>query len=190
MTQLPKADTSQDLERLFAEARAGCAQARDRLLASCRDKLLQIVDRHFDAQVSSRIAPDDWVEEVFLEARRRFSQLGGSSPADLDDWLRQIFLDDVLDFTRSDGQMTFAGNRRAEEARDEVAGSNQTPQHEERMLYQALNRLPLHHRQIILWRNRERFTFEQIASRFACSKDEVRKVWLRALEILSQELNP
>jgi RNA polymerase sigma-70 factor (ECF subfamily) len=52
----------------------------------------------------------------------------------------------------------------------------------------ALAQLPPHYRQVIVWRQVEDLSFEEMASRLGRSTDAVRKLWWRALQQLQDEL--
>ena len=52
----------------------------------------------------------------------------------------------------------------------------------------AMLRLPDDHRSILLMRNWERLSFQQIASQMSRSENAVKKLWARALSKLESEL--
>jgi RNA polymerase sigma-70 factor (ECF subfamily) len=54
---------------------------------------------------------------------------------------------------------------------------------------QALDRLPEHYRQVIVWRQWENLEFTVIAQRLGRSVDATRMLWWRAVERLQQEMN-
>jgi DNA-directed RNA polymerase specialized sigma24 family protein len=74
-------------------------------------------------------------------------------------------------------------------------GAQGTPEDEtlsqdlERTLFQALERLPEPHRQVILWRHRDKIDFGQIGERLHRTAEAARGFWLRSLELLTQELH-
>lgn len=55
-------------------------------------------------------------------------------------------------------------------------------------LARALQRLPEHYRQVLVWRQWDDLSFEEIAQRLNRSVDSVRKLWLRGLERLQEEM--
>jgi RNA polymerase sigma factor (sigma-70 family) len=62
-------------------------------------------------------------------------------------------------------------------------------QEEELMaLETALQRLPLQHQQVIHWRNQERLPFSAIGQKLGRSEEAVRKLWVRALDMLRKEM--
>jgi len=61
---------------------------------------------------------------------------------------------------------------------------------EEMTLKGALKRLPEDHHEVIWLRRHEQRSFEEIAARRGRTEAAARKLWLRALERLKQELKP
>ena len=53
----------------------------------------------------------------------------------------------------------------------------------------AMQKLPQHYQDVIHWRNHERESFEVIGKRLQRSTEAARKLWIRALELLQQELS-
>ena len=54
---------------------------------------------------------------------------------------------------------------------------------------QALDRLPEHYRQILIWREWDELPFADIGQRLAKSVDAARMLWWRALERFNQEMS-
>ncbi len=52
----------------------------------------------------------------------------------------------------------------------------------------AMDRLPDHYREVVIWHHRERLPFEEIGRRRGISAEATRKLWTRALGRLRQEL--
>jgi DNA-directed RNA polymerase specialized sigma24 family protein len=57
-------------------------------------------------------------------------------------------------------------------------------------LLAALGRIPEHYRRVVIWHQYDRLTFAEICRRLDRSAESARKLWLRALIRLSQELGP
>ena len=53
----------------------------------------------------------------------------------------------------------------------------------------AIQRLPGHYQDVIRWRNYDRASFEDIGMRLERSAEAARKLWVRAVEMLQQELD-
>jgi RNA polymerase sigma factor (sigma-70 family) len=56
------------------------------------------------------------------------------------------------------------------------------------VLRRALELLPDPYRQVICWRNRDRLPFEAIGQLLGVPADDVRALWVRALELLARQL--
>ncbi len=57
-------------------------------------------------------------------------------------------------------------------------------------LANELSKLPEHYRDVIIYRNLQGLTFEEIATRMERTVGATRMLWLRALEKLKEVCNP
>jgi RNA polymerase sigma-70 factor, ECF subfamily len=178
----------------------GSPEALGRLLEGYRRYLLQIANSELDSQMQTKLGASDLVQETFLEAHRAFDRFQGHSPVELRAWLRAILLNKVADTNRQ-----FRGTAKREIGKEiALAAKDQTQpepvvptpspsnllMREERAtaLTVALAQLPAHYRQVIVWRQVEDLSFEEMAKRLGRSVDAVRKLWWRALQQLQDEL--
>jgi RNA polymerase sigma-70 factor (ECF subfamily) len=178
----------------------GSPEALGQLLEGYRRYLLQIANSELDSQMQTKLGASDLVQETFLEAHRAFDRFQGDSPVELRAWLRAILLNKVADTNRQ-----FRGTAKREIGKEvAIAGKSETQpepvvptpspsnllMREERAtaLTVALARLPPHYRQVIVWRQVEDLSFDDMASRLGRSTDAVRKLWWRALQQLQDEL--
>ena len=53
----------------------------------------------------------------------------------------------------------------------------------------SIQKLPGHYQDVIRWRNYDRASFEDIGTRLERSAEAARKLWVRAVELLQQELD-
>jgi RNA polymerase sigma-70 factor (ECF subfamily) len=186
-------------ERLAA-ARGGSREALGDLLQQVRAYLLAIANKELSDELQAKGGPSDLVQDSLLEAQRDFAQFAGSSPDDLQAWLRRILLNNLVNFNRQ-----FRGTDKRQVGREvsrecphccaaEPLANLTTPsaaavrREQEQLLQRALDELPEHYRQIIVWRNREARSFAQIAEMLGKSADAARMLWGRALEALQQQL--
>jgi RNA polymerase sigma-70 factor (ECF subfamily) len=187
-------------EECLAKAQRGSPEALGLVLEACRRYLLQIANSELDSRMQTKLGASDLVQETFLEAQRAFDRFQGDSPAELRAWLRAILLNKVADSNRQ-----FRGTAKREIGKElALSAKHQTApepivptpspsnllMREERAtaLTVALARLPPHYRQVIVWRQVEDLSFEEMASRLEKSVDAVRKLWWRALQQLQDEL--
>jgi RNA polymerase sigma-70 factor (ECF subfamily) len=181
----------------LAAARAGSTDALGQALELCRRYLLQVAGAELNPQLQPKAGASDLVQETFLEAQRIFERFQGVSSGELRAWLRAILLNKVATHTRY-----YHGTARRQEVafnpesdrQAELAGKFSTPsslvmQNERgQALMAAVQRLPDHYRQLILWRQADHLSFEEMAARLDRSVDAVRKLWWRAVKQLQQEL--
>ncbi len=189
---------SEERERQFRawlEAfRAGSTSSLGKLLESCRNYLLLIANQSLDENLRPKVGPSDLVQETFLRAQNHWVDFQGDSDEELLAWLRQILLNQVNDARRKfDAEKRQVDREVAvnqAQLEDMSAGtgtpSAQAVAAEQRAaLDQAMARLPEDYRQVVVLRNWERRSFEQIGAIMgARSAEAARKLWARAIENL------
>lgn len=144
----------------------------------------------------------DLVQDSFLEARRDFENFAGETPVEFRSWLTRILLNNVANVVRRYRQTARRdisrelpeGTVGRDEIRALMDSSANTPselmerQELRSHIADAMERLPLHYREVIRLRNYDRESFERIGARLNRSAEAARKVWVRALECLLVEL--
>jgi RNA polymerase sigma-70 factor (ECF subfamily) len=196
----------QDPEQLLAEARRGSGESLGALLELYRNYLHLLARTQIDMHLQSRCNPSDLVQETFLQACHHFDQFRGQTPNELLGWLRSIF---VHNLARVVEKQLVAQKRNARRevslekyhellhrssAHFEAAlvsqCSSPSRQAERRelaaLVADQLARLPAHYREVIVLRNLEGLSFDEVARRMGRSAGAVRILWLRALEQLRQ----
>src|SRR5262249_2262576 len=147
----------------------------------------------------------DVAQQALLEACRTFPQFRGTTEAELTAWLRAI-LAHVLahevrryagtqgrDLTREaslDAELAESSRRLGELLADPgPSPSDQAARHEQGVLLaDALSRLPEDYREVIVLRNLEGLSHEEVAAHMGRAVGAVRMFWLRALSRLRREL--
>src|SRR5438874_11870195 len=79
-----------DTDALLAQAAAGDADARGRLLGRHRERLARMVACRLDRRLLARIDPSDVVQEVLVEADRKLERYLSDRPLPFYPWLRQL----------------------------------------------------------------------------------------------------
>jgi RNA polymerase sigma-70 factor (ECF subfamily) len=197
------AQSPKDAAQYLPAARAGSREALGQALEICRSYLLSVANQGLDQDLRAKGGASDLVQETFLEAQRDFGTFQGSSEEELLAWLRLLLLHNVANFTRRyrgtdkrrvarevglDGTESAAG-RRARLATDTPSPSSEAMAHEQaEKIQQALERLPEDYRRVILLRNQERRSFEEIGPLMGRSAEAARRLWSRAIERLQREL--
>jgi RNA polymerase sigma-70 factor (ECF subfamily) len=190
------------VDQLLGRARAGDEQQLGRLLQLYRNYLTILASTQLDARLRRRISPSDLVQEAMLGAYRDFSKFRGRTERELLAWLRQILIHCLHHAYEAHVQ---AGRRdiRREISLDEMnraldqsvirlshvladqGPSPSAPVHErERAVAIAdqLAKLKPDDRDVIVLRNLQGLSFEEIAVRMDRKPGAVRMLWLRAIE--------
>lgn len=190
----------EQIEAWIREAKAGCVQARGRLLEACRDYLRKLAGQVMSEPLRAKCAPSDLVQETALDAHRDFAQFQGERLEELFAWLRKILLDNAVssrrryeraakrDLSREvplDALPKFAGQLRDDAPSPRsVLGRIEKQQQVER----ALERLPSDQKTAILLRSRDHCSFAEIGVQMQRSAAAARKLWFRGIEQLKREL--
>ena len=154
---------------LIEGARGGDAECRDRLFALCR------------------------------------SYLGFAARSQVETWLRRILSHNLADFVRQYRGTSKRAARREVPFRDpaltaafgapEPAAPDQTPSQQfldidsELQLTEAMAQLPPDYQEVIVLRNLQRLSCNEVAERMERSRPAVQMLWMRAIKQLQQLLN-
>ena len=191
------------LEQWFLEARAGSNEALGNLLELCRPYLLSIANAELPLDLRAKGGPSDLVQQSFLKAQQGFGGFEGDNEEALLAWLRRILINDLANFRRHyrDTHKRQVGRERSIEygssmqsPGDEVAADAASPssllgqQEDEEELARALTRLPDDYQRVISLRYWNRLSFGDIGKLMDRTPNAVRKLWLRAIERLHDEM--
>jgi RNA polymerase sigma-70 factor (ECF subfamily) len=190
-------ESTPNLSELFNSVR-DYPEARANVLARYRPWLQLLARMQIDGRYQGKFDASDIAQQTLLEACRDLPQFRGGSEGELLAWLRQI-LAHVLshEFRR------YAGTRQRDIGRevsleqslanssqrlgDMLAASGTSPslqavRHEQEVaLAEVLGRLPADHREVLILRNLEGLSHEEVAQRMGRSVAAVRMLWVRAL---------
>jgi RNA polymerase sigma-70 factor, ECF subfamily len=178
-------------------AMAGSGSALGRLLDSYRSYLLLVVGQQLGADVRTKVAVSDIVQEAFLAAQKGFNTFRGATRAEFLEWLRTLLLN-----TLSNQRRSFTGTEMRQLGREvpletiDCVLPARTPspsrtaesREEARAVEHALASLSDDYRQVIVWRNREDRSFAQIGEALGRSEEAARKLWARAVLALKDRL--
>lgn len=194
---------ARQVEQWVQQARGGSTEALGLLLEACRPYLLLIANRQLQPEVQRKVGPSDLVQETFLKAQRHFERFQGATEDELLAWLRRILYNDLLNIVR---HYTGTDKRRlgrevglaTEDSAGPLANTLVDPalspdseliaREQAGEVRQALSQLDEDYRQVILWRNWENLSFEEIGQRLGRSAEAARKLWTRAVDELAQIL--
>jgi RNA polymerase sigma-70 factor, ECF subfamily len=154
----------------------------------------------------AKFDPSDIVQQTMLEAVRGWASFRGGTEAELAAWLRQILARVLLHERRRFGgaqrrdlgrevsleQALAESSRRLGDllAAPDTSPSERAGRHElELRLADAMAKLPADYAEVILLRNIEGLSHDEIARRMGRGSGAVRMLWVRALARLRQELD-
>jgi RNA polymerase sigma-70 factor, ECF subfamily len=182
----------------LAAARAGDPDAADRLFARVRPWMQILARTQLGRHLRAKTDPSDVVQVALLEAVRGLEQFRGATEAEFLAWLRQVLTHAIRHEARR-----FAGTAARDVAREEslereleqssarlgemfAAGGSSPSAGAERAearveLAALLARLPEEYREVLVLRNLEGLSHEEVAARMGRSVGAVRMLWVRAL---------
>jgi RNA polymerase sigma-70 factor (ECF subfamily) len=169
-------DSTETLD-LLDEARTGHRPAFDRLLARHRPDLLQFVELRMDPRIRGRVDPSDVVQETQLEVYRRLGDFLDRRPMPFHVWLRKTAYERLLMARRQhvEAAQRAVGRERPLTDRSSllfarrILARGSTPRRSlgrrelVRRLHQALAELPDDDREILVMRNLEERSYQEIA---------------------------
>ena len=190
--------SSDQIDLWITAARNGSSNALGQLLESCRQYLLLVANQELNPNIQAKVGASDVVQETFLMAHRQFDCFHGATEAELLAWLRRILINNLANVSRHYKQTAKRG------ARSEVtlpeamllgkANAGDVPvdspskqaiaREEDGTLQRALQELPEHYRQVIVWRNWENRSFAEIGQELGRTQQAASKLWARAIEQL------
>jgi RNA polymerase sigma-70 factor, ECF subfamily len=196
--------------QLIAEARCGEMEPLGQLLQIYRNYLTILAATQMDRRLRRRMSPSDVVQEAMLAAHCDFAKFRGCSERELLAWLRQILIHCLhhaveahLDAKKRDVrrevsvEQAGAALDRSAAALDEVltdpGPSPSAPMRQRERavaLADQLAKLSLPHRDVIVLRNLQGLSFEEVAQRMDRKPSAVRMLWLRAMDKLKEVAQP
>jgi RNA polymerase sigma-70 factor (ECF subfamily) len=195
---------SQDYDNLLGRARGGQSECLGELLERYRNYLYVVARTQVDLHLAVRASPSDVVQETFLRAARQFETFRGNSEGELLAWLRRILARSIVNAyahhvksgkrdvrrerpLRLNPHAVDESSRRIDSA---LAATGKSPsgaaiEHEHSMLVaDRLALLPKHYREVIILRNLEGLSFDDVAQRMGRTSAAVRQLWTRAIRRL------
>ncbi len=159
-----------------------------------------------EPRLRAKFDASDVVQQTMLEAVRGWASFRGGTEAELAAWLRQILARVLLHERRRFGgaqrrdlcrevsleQALAESSRRLGDllAAPDTSPSERAGRHElELRLADAMAKLPADYAEVILLRNIEGLSHDEIARRMGRGSGAVRMLWVRALARLRQELD-
>jgi RNA polymerase sigma-70 factor, ECF subfamily len=188
-----------DTDELLAQAAAGDAPARDRLLARHRDRLRRMVALRLDRRLAARVDPSDVVQEALADAARKLDGYLRDRPLPFYPWLRQLAWERLVKLHRrhTAGKRDVAreeppelpAESALELAQRLIAPSGGPVQRVVRAelrarVQAALARLSAADREVLVLRHAEQLSTKEVAAVLRLTEPAVKARHLRALERL------
>jgi RNA polymerase sigma-70 factor (ECF subfamily) len=192
-----------EVAQWLAAARTGSREALGEALQAYRAYLLLIAQQELDPELRAKGGASDLVQETFLDAHRLIGRFEGATEGAWTAWLRELLLNNLADFVRryrATGKRHVGrevGQPAGDSACDrggELTADTSSPSvtamaaEQSVALERALDRLPADYREVLTLRYQGDLSFEDIGQRLGRSGNAARKLWLRALHKLEQEL--
>ena len=198
-------DEQPNVSELIELARSGDAASRDRLFELCRGYLGFVASAQVETWLRVKVDASDVVQQTMLEAHRDFDRFAGKSEKEWLGWLRKIMAHNVADFVRHYRGTAKRQARREVPFRDpaasgeahgapEPAAGDATPSQEflrlddELRVSAALAELPADYQEVIVLRNLQRLSFNEVARRMGRSRPAVQMLWMRAIRKLQEKV--
>jgi RNA polymerase sigma-70 factor, ECF subfamily len=194
------------LVELLNRARDGDGAARDRLFERCRTYVSVVARTQVEGWMRAKVDSSDLVQQTLLEAHRCFVDFRGTTEAEWLAWLKQILAHNTTDFVRR-----YRGTEKRSVRREvrlhaqsgdgsgeffrDPCDPGETPsqivsQHErEVQVAEAIDQLSPDHQEVILLRNLQRLSFNEVAERMGRTRPAVQMLWMRALRKLQAILD-
>ncbi|HND53974.1 MAG TPA: sigma-70 family RNA polymerase sigma factor [Pirellulaceae bacterium] len=204
-------DSGPPADQLIEEIRGGATHRLGELLESYRNYLSLLAVTQVDARIRAKLSPSDLVQETMLGAYRDFGAFQGSNERQLLGWLRQILLNRLHTFVQKNLHAAKRNLRREVSIEDlgaalakstamlEAGGlladrgpspSAEAIRRENAVqLADHLAKMPSDYRDVIVLRNLQKLSFEEIGQRMERSSGAVRMLWLRAIKQLREQMN-
>lgn len=185
---------------LIEAARRGDAECRERLFALCRSYLGFAARARIETWLRRKVDASDLVQETMLEACRDFDRFQGRSEQEWLAWLRRILDNNAADFVRryrttakraAGREVPFKDNDDSlHRGAPEPAADQATPSQEflrldtELRVTAALARLSPDYQEVVMLRNLQRLSFNEVAERMGRTRPAVQMLWMRAIRKL------
>ena len=188
--------TRDESTALLLAARAGSADALDRLYQRVSGRLLAIVRLRMGRDLRSRMESQDILQATLIKSFERLDQFAGGDGATLMAWLARIAENEIRD------QADFQHRQRRDIAasipldaahelmatRVRSAFSQVAIGEDVARLEAALEKLDPDHREVIVLRKLEELSFKEIAGRMGRTEDACRMLLARAMVALTLKL--
>lgn len=158
-----------------------------------------VANRAISTELRQRVGASDVVQDTLLAAHRDRHKFRGRTELELRQWLVRILSCNILDAEKALRRRCRDAGReiKRDDASAELAvvdpqltpcrGAQRNESH--LALFNALDRLPAHYREVVMLRATEGLSLVEIAQRTGKSSEATRHIWVRAIKQLAQQLH-
>ncbi|MCA9120286.1 MAG: sigma-70 family RNA polymerase sigma factor [Planctomycetaceae bacterium] len=210
MASLESPGSDSGVDQLLAAAKQDGNEPLGRLLQLYRNYLTILATTQINPRLRRRMAPSDLVQEAMLAAHRDFERFRGQSEREFLAWLRQILINCLhhaiethlkakkrdLRCEVSIEQVSEALDKSVLNFANVLADRGPSPSAPARQRERAvaladqLAKLKPHYRDVIVLRNLQGLSFDEVAARMDKKPSTVRMMWLRAIDKFKEVYEP
>jgi RNA polymerase sigma-70 factor, ECF subfamily len=184
-------DTRTGVSRLIHAARIGGPVAIGRLFDAAYGYLTFVAARQMARQFTAKFGVSDIVQESAKDAHRGFEGFQGDSSGEFFAWLRSIVHNNLHDQMRKHSRAvncevpmgTADGFNAPDDVAEKLVRDDLTA-----VVNAGIARLPEHYATVLRLRYWERLPYAEIGARMGRTEEAVRKLWVRSLDRLREEL--
>jgi RNA polymerase sigma-70 factor (ECF subfamily) len=196
--------SSVNVGELLQKARNGDESARDRLFLVCRNYVSIVARAEMASWLKAKVDASDLVQQTLLEAHRGLAKFRGTTEAEWLGWLKQILAHNAADFVRRYHGVekrcvarevplapTDESDRLAFQPSDGGPSPSQLLLQKELQLQvaDAVAGLPEDYQEVVILRNLQQLSFDEVAMQMGRSRPAVQMLWTRAIRKLQEVLN-
>lgn len=199
-----------NVKGLLEDARRGENERRGQLLELYRNYLTILATTQLGRRLRRRMNPSDLVQETMLAAHRDFTSFRGATERDLLSWLRRVLINCLHHAVETHvgakmrdvrceislEQVSAAMDRSAADFAQSLADPGPSPsfplRQRERavILANQLSKLRPQYREVIVLRNLQGLSFDEVAEQMDRKPGTVRMSWLRAIDKFKKVYEP
>jgi RNA polymerase sigma-70 factor (ECF subfamily) len=188
---------SHDTSQLISAARSGNSAALSLLIDQHRPYLKLLARIQQDDRLRSKLDDSDLVQEVSTEAFQDFAKFVGGSEGEFACWLRTKMAGVAAKSLRHymtqqrdvhlERSLNESFDRSSSRIVECIAGGQSSPisqvlrRERSVLIAQALDALPEHYRDVLIMRELQNQSLDQVARKLGGSPERVRKIWARAI---------
>jgi len=191
------------LVELLNRARAGDESARDQLFVKCRSYVGLVARAQVESWMHAKVDASDLVQQTLMEAHRALDRFRGTTDGEWLAWLRKILKNNAADFVRRyhgtekrqarrELPLQVQAADRSHEFHRDPSDPGESPsqlvmrREREIEVADAVAQLADDYQEVIMLRNLQRLSFDEVARRMGRSRPATQMLWMRALRKLQE----